>query len=59
MYLIYGKHKNDKQFRAIDLARGNYVGNLIFATMFEQDPTDIVKELNNDNEDWTFEVRKK
>lgn len=63
-YLIYGKQKGQKQFKPMNMGSGTQVNNLIFASVFWEDETPLEKlqkyvdELNKDNPDWTFEIRK-
>ena len=62
-YLIYGKQKGQKQFKAMDLSSGVQVNNPIYATVFFEDQAPLaelkkyIEMLNGDNQDWTFEVR--
>ena len=62
LYLIYAKHKDDKQFRPLDLVNGVTVPNLIHATVFDKkqkrEVEDLVVTLNKDNPDIQFEMRK-
>jgi len=70
-YRIYGKHKDDKRFSALgsDGLIGN--GNLIYAYFFTVGETlkdgkvidmdflnNEIKQLNNDNKEFKFELRK-
>lgn len=61
LLLIYGKHKNDKKFKPMDLGEGCTVNNKLYATVFREESRseveDLVKSLNAENPDWTFEVR--
>ena len=55
---IYAKYKTDKRFGALDVAAGQIVGNLIYATIFEKEEGErVCKELNEQNPDYKFEVR--
>ena len=61
-YRIYGKHKDDKQFLAMDLGRGVFVKNLIYASIIEESEKEKaeteVNYMNDSNPDFTFELRK-
>jgi hypothetical protein len=59
-YRIYGKDEDMKRFSPLDLTDGQFVTNLIYASVWTD--LDIVtnkcKELNEMNDTMTFEVRK-
>jgi len=59
-YRIYGKYESMKRFSPLDLTEGQFVTNLIYASVWAD--LDIVtkkcKELNDMNKTMTFEVRK-
>lgn len=59
-YRIYGKSIYDKRFRALDLTEGVLTSNLLYATIFDskEQAEDIVSHLNDENKNFTFEVRK-
>ena len=61
LYLVYGSYKGGK-FKAMDVNAGVQVGNLIYATMFYPESLDSLKselkQIEKDNPDWKFEVRK-
>lgn len=60
-YRVYGSYKKGR-FKAMDLASGVQVNNLIFATIFwdeqEEYAKKVVEHINQDNPDWQFELRK-
>jgi hypothetical protein len=60
-YVIYGKHKTDKQFRPMDMTDGSRVVNLFYASMFYdlEQVKRIVEEITNDNAEWQFKYRNK
>ncbi len=61
VYLVYGRVKGTKnKFHAVDLSSGNFVANLIYATMFfsEGGVQEIVDELNENNKEYEFHWRK-
>lgn len=62
MYRIYGKQKNEKRFKALDLKNGVFVNNLMYASFFyENELTQlkkVVQDLNEQNEEFIFEIRK-
>lgn len=62
MYRIYGKQKNKKRFKALDLKNGVFVNNLMYASFFyENELTQlkkVVQDLNEQNEEFIFEIRK-
>ncbi len=57
---IYGKHKTDKQFKAMNMREGKQVGNLIYASMFTQsDAEKCLQEIQcSENADWQFKIVK-
>jgi hypothetical protein len=58
MYRIYGKHKDQTRFGAMDLKEGYQVGNLIYASMLTAEEKDRFMEKEAPrNPDWTFEPR--
>jgi hypothetical protein len=63
MYVVYGKHKEDKRFKPFDMRNNKFVINLINASMF--DPTQLeelkkeVNYMNELNKDYVFEIRNK
>ena len=62
MYRIYGKQKTEKRFKALDLKNGVFVNNLMYASFFYENELEqlkkVVQDLNEQNEDFTFEIRK-
>lgn len=58
---IYGKYKNEKTMHAFDHSRGVFVKDLIYASYWEIDKIDHVKDLvdylNKNNPELIFEVR--
>lgn len=58
-YLIYGSYNNGR-YKAMDLNAGVQVGNLIYASMFQDKETaeKVCKQISLDNDEWKFEVRK-
>lgn len=59
-YRIYGKHKDDKRFCALDLSTGAFVNNLMYATFFREEEKEkaqsIVKNLQENNKDFEFKI---
>lgn len=62
IYRIYGKHKKSKMFRPMDYKNSTFVVNLLCASFFREEEKerlhDAVKELNELNPEYIFEVRK-
>ena len=62
MYRIYGKQKNEKRLKALDLKNGVFVSNLIYASFFYENELEqlkkVVQDLNEQNREFTFEIRK-
>ena len=62
MYRIYGKQKNEKRFKALDLKNGVFVNNLMYASFFYENELEqlkkVVQDLNEQNREFTFEIRK-
>ena len=62
MYRIYGKQKNEKRFKALDLKNGVFVNNLMYASFFYKNELKqlkkVVQDLNEQNEEFIFEIRK-
>ena len=62
MYRIYGKQKNEKRFKALDLKNGVFVNNLMYASFFYENELEqlkkVVQDLNEQNEEFIFEIRK-
>lgn len=62
MYRIYGKQKTEKRFKALDLKNGVFVNNLIYASFFYEHELKqlkkVVQDLNEQNREFTFEIRK-
>ena len=62
MYRIYGKQKNEKRFKALDLKNGVFVNNLMYASFFYENELEqlkkVVRDLNEQNEEFIFEIRK-
>ena len=60
-YIIYGKTKEQKTFKAMDMNKGVQVNNLIRATLIYE-PKDklegYVEELKKENPDWEFKFKK-
>ena len=63
MLFIYGKTSDMNCMRPIDLSSGQFVYNVLYATMWGNDEDDIVRgiveELKRQNKDIVFEIRKK
>jgi len=58
MFVIYGKYKNEKQFKPMNLQEGIQTKLLFYATMFEEpEAIRVCNELTSQNPDWKFEVR--
>lgn len=56
---VYGKKKTDKKFMPMNLRNGTFTGNLIYASMLnENDANTQVKFLNENNPEYVFEARK-
>lgn len=57
---IYGKSKNEKRFKAMNLKNGTYTGNLIYASVFtEENALKVLAELISENSTThDFEIRK-
>ena len=62
IYRIYGKQKNEKRLKALDLKNGVFVSNLIYASFFYENELEqlkkVVQDLNEQNREFTFEIRK-
>ena len=62
MYRIYGKQKNEKRFKALDLKNGVFINNLMYASFFYENELEqlkkVVQDLNEQNEEFIFEIRK-
>ena len=62
MYRIYGKQKTEKRFKALDLKNGVFVNNLMYASFFYENELEqlkkVVQDLNEQNEEFIFEIRK-
>lgn len=62
MYRIYGKQKNEKRFKALDLKNGVFVNNLMYASFFYEHELEqlkkVIQDLNEQNREFTFEIRK-
>ena len=62
MYRIYGRQKNEKRFKALDLKNGVFVNNLMYASFFYENELEqlkkVVQDLNEQNREFTFEIRK-
>lgn len=57
-YRIYGKHRGQRTYRAMNLRKGIQVGNLIHASLLtKQDGDRAVEELSKENPDWSFQLR--
>lgn len=58
-YMIYGKHKDDKSFGAMDLANGTVGVGLVFATLIPdlERAKGYVDKLAEITGDYTFQVR--
>ena len=63
MLMIYGKQADDKRYKPMNLAKGVQVTNLIHATLWPPSRREkldkYIAELNEDNPDWDFEIRRK
>lgn len=58
LFNIYGKARNMKRFRPIDLKNNKFVVNLFHASMLPYDQAEIViKDLMEHNPNFTFEMR--
>ena len=62
LYIVYGKHREMKRFRPMDMKENDFVLNKIHASTFtESELSDLKNEVNymNDkNPHFTFEIRK-
>lgn len=62
MLAIYGKHKNDKRFKAFNDSNGVFVTNRIHMTIYQdhqlEDLEEYVRGLNELNPEYVFEIRK-
>ena len=62
LYIVYGKHKEMKRFRPMDMKENDFVLNKIHASTFtETELTALEKEveyMNRKNSHYTFEIRK-
>lgn len=62
MLAIYGKHKNDKRFKAFNDSEGVFVSNRIHMTIYQdhqlEDLEKYVRSLNELNPGYVFEIRK-
>jgi hypothetical protein len=61
-YIIYGKSRNMKTFKAMDMQNGCPVGNIIRATVFwdttKEKMDETITELENSNFGWQFKHKK-
>ena len=58
MYVIYGKYKNEKTYKPMDVREGKQTRLLFYATMFEhEEALRVCNELTTQNSDWKFQVR--
>ena len=61
MILIYGKHKEEKKYAAMNMTAGVPVANLIYATKWglehEKHVDEQIETLNKDNPDWHFKKK--
>lgn len=56
---IYARCKGKGRYYALDVKAGRTVGNLIYATCFDQaEALRVVEKLRAENPDWEFKVRK-
>ncbi len=56
---VYGRAKNEKRFRPLDLKNARFVVNLIYASMLsELEATKACEDLNTQNPEMTFQARK-
>lgn len=62
MLAIYGKMEGQKQYKAINYKDGTQVDNLMYASLFQieklEQLKEIVNNLNEGNKEWNFQVRK-
>jgi len=57
-YRLYGKYGNMKRFQAVDWKNGGFVGNLIHATIFNEDEAkQAIDEATKLNNDFIWELR--
>lgn len=42
--MVYGKYKNNKRFKAMDIGNGSLVGNLMYATIVSESRLDALKD---------------
>lgn len=61
MYLIYGKQKNEEQYKMLNVNSGAFVDRKIHASMFEskEKAERMCFELEKENEEYFFESRRK
>ena len=61
-YIVYGKAKDMKTFKAMDLKNGHPVNNLIYASVFWdaeiEKMNSTITELEKDNPEWQFKFKK-
>ena len=61
MLIVYGKEKTAKKFKAMDMSLGQFVSNLIYATMFQEEQREELQKeidyMNKYNPDMVFEIR--
>lgn len=56
---IYARCRNKGRYYALNVRTGRTVGNLIYATMFDQgEATRAIEKLRTENPDWEFKIRK-
>ena len=59
--MVYGKHKNDKRYGAVDLRNGKIGVGLVFASLISEEKVEQLKEqvrgLNKVCPDFNFEIR--
>lgn len=59
--MVYGKHKDEKRYGAVNLKNGTIGVGLVFASLVPEEQTEQLKEqvqaLNESNPDFHFEIR--
>ena len=61
LYMIYGREKDKKRFRPVDLENGQLVANVLYGTLFYKkgEAERVVQSLNEDNKDYEFTYKVK
>ena len=59
--MVYGKHKDDKRYGAVNLKNGTIGVGQVYASLIPEEKVDQLKiqvqDLNNMNPDFHFEIR--